>query len=72
VTASHNPPQDNGFKPVFSGARPISAETGLREMAEIFQDNNFEEQKGGGVEKKKLSMTIFLFMAVMKIFKILN
>jgi len=41
-------------------------------MAEIFQDNNFEEQKGGGVEKKKLSMTIFLFMAVMKIFKILN
>jgi len=53
VTASHNPPQDNGFKPVFSGARPISAETGLREMAEIFQDNNFEEQKGGGVEKKE-------------------
>lgn len=53
VTASHNPPQDNGFKPVFSGARPISAETGLKEIEEIFQNNIFKEQEWGRVEKKE-------------------
>jgi len=33
VTASHNPPDYNGMKFVREGARPISADTGLREMA---------------------------------------
>ena len=35
VTASHNPPDYNGLKFVREGARPISAETGLREMAAL-------------------------------------
>jgi len=72
VTASHNPPQDNGFKPVFSGARPISAETGLKEIEEIFQNNIFKEQEWGRVEKKKPLMIMFLSTAVMKIFKTSN
>jgi len=48
VTASHNPPQDNGFKPVFSGARPISAETGLKEIEEIFKTISLKNKNGVG------------------------
>ena len=33
VTASHNPPDYNGMKFVREGARPISAETGLKDIA---------------------------------------
>jgi len=33
VTASHNPPDYNGMKFVREGARPISADTGLQDMA---------------------------------------
>ncbi len=33
VTASHNPPDYNGMKFVRAGSRPISADTGLQEMA---------------------------------------
>ena len=33
VTASHNPPDYNGIKFVREGARPVGAETGLRDMA---------------------------------------
>lgn len=35
VTASHNPPDYNGMKFVREGSRPISADTGLREMASM-------------------------------------
>ncbi|MDR1118761.1 MAG: hypothetical protein LBL01_05640, partial [Bifidobacteriaceae bacterium] len=32
LTASHNPPEDNGLKLVRPGAKPVSRETGLREI----------------------------------------
>lgn len=35
VTASHNPPNYNGMKFVREGARPISADTGLKEIREL-------------------------------------
>lgn len=38
VTASHNPPDYNGMKFVREGARPISADTGLREMAAMIRE----------------------------------
>src|SRR6516225_4261100 len=37
VTASHNPPDYNGMKFVREGARPISADTGLREMRALIE-----------------------------------
>jgi phosphomannomutase len=32
VTASHNPPQYNGIKLCWAGARPVGIETGLRDI----------------------------------------
>jgi phosphomannomutase len=40
VTASHNPPDYNGMKFVREGSRPISADTGLKEMAEMIRSGN--------------------------------
>ncbi|MDD5696364.1 MAG: phosphomannomutase/phosphoglucomutase [Candidatus Pacebacteria bacterium] len=53
VTASHNPPQYNGFKVVSSEARPVGEETGLMEIREIFLKNDFKEGALGNVEEKK-------------------
>ncbi|MBM4232308.1 MAG: phosphomannomutase [Gammaproteobacteria bacterium] len=38
VTASHNPPDYNGLKFVREGSRPISADTGLKDMAAMIRD----------------------------------
>jgi phosphomannomutase len=38
VTASHNPPDYNGLKFVREGSRPISADTGLREIAALIRE----------------------------------
>ena len=38
VTASHNPPDYNGMKFVREGSRPISADTGLQDMAAMIRD----------------------------------
>ena len=39
VTASHNPAEYNGMKLVRRGARPISADTGLMEIADMVVDS---------------------------------
>lgn len=41
VTASHNPIDYNGMKLVREGSRPISGDTGLREMARMVEANQF-------------------------------
>lgn len=46
VTASHNPPDYNGMKFVREGSRPISADTGLREMAAMIQDDRLPPRAG--------------------------
>jgi phosphomannomutase len=43
VTASHNPPGDNGLKMCREGARPIGIDTGLRAMAEAASELIGEE-----------------------------
>lgn len=42
ITASHNPKDYNGMKLVRSEARPISADTGLKELAELVAAEDFE------------------------------
>jgi len=42
VTASHNPPNYNGMKLVREQARPISADTGLRDIARIIGTKAFD------------------------------
>ena len=41
VTASHNPIDFNGMKLVGRGARPISGDTGLKEIQRLAEENNF-------------------------------
>lgn len=43
VTASHNPIDYNGMKLVREGARPISGDTGLREIERLVEENAFGE-----------------------------
>ncbi|MGU3523406.1 colanic acid biosynthesis phosphomannomutase CpsG [Enterobacteriaceae bacterium C23F] len=50
VTASHNPMDYNGMKLVREGARPISGDTGLRDVQRLAEANDFppviESQRG--------------------------
>ncbi|QGU13693.1 phosphomannomutase CpsG [Leclercia sp. 119287] len=50
VTASHNPMDYNGMKLVREGAKPISGDTGLREIQRLAENNHFatvdEAQRG--------------------------
>jgi phosphomannomutase len=41
VTASHNPMDYNGMKLVREGARPISGDTGLRDVQRLAEENSF-------------------------------
>ncbi|PIF21344.1 phosphomannomutase CpsG [Candidatus Pantoea floridensis] len=43
VTASHNPMNYNGMKLVREGARPISGDTGLRDVQRLAEANQFAE-----------------------------
>jgi len=43
VTASHNPADYNGMKFVVKGARPVTGESGLKEMARLITTNSIPE-----------------------------
>ncbi len=43
VTASHNPADYNGMKLVRGGAKPISGDTGLKEIQRLAEENSFPE-----------------------------
>ncbi len=51
VTASHNPIDHNGMKPIREGSRPISADTGLLDIKRLAEQNQFspalQEERGG-------------------------
>ena len=49
VTASHNPMDYNGLKFVREGSRPISGDTGLEEIRELAEKNEFPEASKGSV-----------------------
>lgn len=53
VTASHNPADYNGMKLVQKGARPVSGDTGLKEIAEkAASDVWFQKREKNSPEKK--------------------
>lgn len=43
VTASHNPMDYNGMKLVRSGSRPVSGDTGLRDIQQLAETNDFPQ-----------------------------
>lgn len=50
VTASHNPIDYNGMKLVREGSKPISGDTGLKDIQRLAEENNFgapSAQRGG-------------------------
>lgn len=54
VTASHNPMDYNGMKLVREDSKPISGDTGLRDIQRLAEENNFpevDEVTKGGYEK---------------------
>ena len=54
VTASHNPMNYNGMKLVREGARPVSGDTGLRDVQRLAEANDFapvEEGKRGSYKQ---------------------
>jgi len=57
VTASHNPMNYNGMKLVREGARPVSGDTGLRDVQRLAEANDFspvEESKRGSYKQISL------------------
>jgi phosphomannomutase/phosphomannomutase/phosphoglucomutase len=55
VTASHNPLDYNGMKFVGKGARPISGDTGLKEIQRLAEDNAFEKPaKRGSLTRQSI------------------
>ena len=48
VTASHNPKEYNGMKLVRKGARPVSGDTGLKEIGEMAVASNFVHAQVAG------------------------
>ncbi|WP_428240452.1 phosphomannomutase CpsG [Gynuella sp.] len=53
VTASHNPINYNGMKMVREGARPISADTGLKQIKTLAEKNQFKDTGSRGTLTKR-------------------
>ena len=51
ITASHNPKEYNGMKLVREEARPISADTGLKDIEEMAIEGKFQSTEGTAVGK---------------------
>lgn len=51
ITASHNPADYNGMKLVTRGARPVSADTGLKDIEIQVAVENFSHEEKAGVQR---------------------
>lgn len=51
ITASHNPPEYNGMKMVRQESRPISGDTGLKEIERRAFEQKWERSGSAGIEK---------------------
>ena len=75
ITASHNPKQYNGFKFCKNNAVPMSRDTGIKDIEELTQKNEFKEPIKKGIIIKKNIMQEFIhhnlcFIKTNKKFKI--
>ena len=55
ITASHNPPQYNGFKMVRSDAMPLSGEDGIDQIKQLVEENNFSSSKKGNISTLEIT-----------------
>jgi len=56
VTASHNPPDYNGMKFVREEARPISGDTGLKQMRALIESQSFGPKAARGGTERPLDL----------------
>lgn len=55
ITASHNPAEYNGMKLVRSESRPISGDTGLKDLAAMVTDPDFETKYPKAARQEAMS-----------------
>ncbi|ASA55977.1 phosphomannomutase [Vibrio gazogenes] len=60
VTASHNPMDYNGMKLVREGARPISGDSGLREIQQLAEQNEFSPVVKRGIYRKQDHLSVYV------------
>jgi phosphomannomutase len=60
VTASHNPMDYNGMKLVREGARPISGDSGLREIQQLAEQNEFSPVVNRGIYRKQDHLSVYV------------
>lgn len=60
VTASHNPMDYNGMKLVREGAKPISGDTGLKEIQRLAEENNFPPVTTRGTLTQQSSLAAYV------------
>jgi len=60
VTASHNPPEWNGFKLVKPGGATLSAGAGMEELKDIILNNRFKEAENRGRIEKVDALTPYI------------
>jgi phosphomannomutase len=60
VTASHNPIDYNGMKLVREGAKPISGDTGLKEIQRLAEENNFPPVTTRGTVTQQSSLAAYV------------
>ncbi len=60
VTASHNPMDYNGMKLVREGSRPISGDTGLRDIERLVEANHFVDAPRAGVVRKDADKSSYI------------
>ncbi|MCG7496861.1 phosphomannomutase CpsG [Vibrio sp. Of7-15] len=60
VTASHNPMDYNGMKLVREESKPISGDTGLREIQRLAEENDFPDITVRGTLNQKSNLTAYV------------
>lgn len=63
VSASHNPPQYNGFKIIKEKAIPIDQKTGLKKIKNLVLKGKFRKKRKGEIKKKRVLKNYLKFIS---------